>query len=147
MTQYFTYLSFVGTVWAYSIFLGFFGGGREKQIWVYIRNIGNNADHRQVVETKFVGEHGPRQQVGDLQRESGAISIARTDEISDFVVNTDAEASVDAVRVEQPTHADQHQVQVVDGRALNDPVHPARHELNTKRKTVIWYDLQSAVSS
>jgi len=46
-------------------------------------------------------------------------------------VDADAESSVDVITVEQPAHTDEHQVQVVNGRTLHNPVHPARHELNT----------------
>ena len=55
--------------------------------------------HRQVVKAQFVRKHGPRQQVGDLKRKCSAISIGGSDEISDFVVNADAESSVDVVIV------------------------------------------------
>jgi len=50
-------------------------------------------------------------------------------------VDADAESSIDLITVEQPTHADKHQVKIVDGRTLHDPVHSARHELNTDTHT------------
>jgi len=87
--------------------------------------------HWQVVKAKFVCKHGACQQVGDLQCKCGTISVARRYEISHFVMNADAESSVDVISVEQPAHADQHQVQIVNGRALDDPVHSTCHELNT----------------
>jgi len=87
--------------------------------------------HWQIVKAKFVRKHGPRQQVCDLQCKRSLISITWCDKISDFVVNANAESSVDVITVEQPPHADQHQVQVVNGWALYDPVHPTCHKLNT----------------
>ena len=45
-------------------------------------------------------------------------------------MNADAESSVDVVSVEQPSHADKHQMQIVDGRTLYDPVDSAGHKLN-----------------
>ena len=93
--------------------------------------------HRQVVKAKFVCKHGACQQVGDLQCKCGTISVARRYEISHFVVNADAESSVDVISVEQPAHADQHQVQIVNGRALDDPVHSTCHELNTHTHTTL----------
>jgi len=93
--------------------------------------------HWQIVKAKFVRKHGPRQQVCDLQCKRSPISITRCDQISDFVVNANAESSVDVITVEQPPHADQHQVQVVDGWALYDPVHPTCHELNTHSISIV----------
>ena len=65
---------------------------------------------RQVIKAKFVGEHGPRQQVCDLQCKCGAISVGRSDEVADFVVDADTESSADVITVKQPSHADQHEV-------------------------------------
>lgn len=44
-------------------------------------------------------------------------------------MDADAETSVDAVLLKQPLHGHQHQMQVVDRRALDHPVHSAGDEL------------------
>jgi len=52
-------------------------------------------------------------------------------------VDADTESSVDMITVKQPTHADEHQVKIVDGRTLHNPVHSARHKLDTDTHTAL----------
>lgn len=71
----------------------------------------------------------PCEEVGDLQGQGCPVAVLLLDQVAHLVVNADAEAPVDVELLEKPPHCDQHQVQVVDSRALHHPVHSARQKL------------------
>ena len=79
-----------------------------------------------------MGEHGAGQQVGDVQRQGRVISIRGSHQVAHLVVNADAEPGLQVEGVDQPAHADKHQVKVVDGRALHYPVHSTGQELPSR---------------
>lgn len=81
---------------------------------------------------EFVGKHGACEEIGDLERQGRSIAVLAPDEVSDFVVDADAESTIDLEHLEKPSHADEHQVQVVNRGTLHDPIYSTRHEL---RKT------------
>ena len=51
------------------------------------------------------------------------------DQVSDFVVNREADSSADAVSVEEISGPDEEEVEIVDGGRLNDPVHAGRKKV------------------
>ena len=78
--------------------------------------------HGKIVDADFGGEQRARPQIHNLQGQSGAVSIFGSDEKANFVVDREADATANVVSVEQITHADQKQVEVVDAGRLHDPI-------------------------
>ena len=85
--------------------------------------------HGQIVESKFVREQRPCQQIGYLQGQRSSIFVFLFDNVSHFVVNADGKASIDVVLLYEPVHANKHDVQIVNSWALHHPVDPWSHEL------------------
>lgn len=71
----------------------------------------------------------PCEEVGDLQGQGCPVAILVLDQVPHLVVDADAEAPVDVKLLKQPLHGYQHEVQVVNSRALHHPVHSASHKL------------------
>lgn len=69
------------------------------------------------------------QEVGDLKSQSGPISILTLDQITHFIVDADTESSINVVHLKQPTHAYQHQMEIVYCRTLNNPIYSTRQKL------------------
>ena len=67
-----------------------------------------------------------------MQAESRAVPVRGGDQEAHLVVDADAETSSHAEGLRQPSHADQHEVKIVDGRALYDPVEAGRQELDNR---------------
>ena len=78
--------------------------------------------HGKIVDADFGGEQRARPQIHNLQGQSGAVTIFGSDEKANFVVDRETDATANVVSVEQITHADQKQVEVVDAGRLHDPI-------------------------
>lgn len=85
---------------------------------------------RKIVDSQLKGKHRSCQQVGDLQCQCSAILILTLNKISDLfcdmntiatmsvcsphlIVYADTESCVNLVTVDQPTHAHEHQMEIV----------------------------------
>lgn len=71
----------------------------------------------------------PCEEVGDLQGQGCPVAILLLDQVAHLIVDADAEAPVYVELLKEPLHGDQHEVQVVDSRALHHPVHSAGQKL------------------
>lgn len=71
----------------------------------------------------------PCEEVGDLQGQGCPVAILLLDQVAHLIVDADAEAPIDVELLKEPLHGNQHEVQIVDGRALHHPVHSAGQKL------------------
>lgn len=64
----------------------------------------------------------------------------RIDEVAHLIMYADGVTTLDVVNPHQPLHIDEHEMEEVDGRTLNDPIYATCHELEDEK--ALFYNVR-----